>query len=97
MGIAGAYKSDKYAYPGPRSGVAVFVGPGNELNINGRPLPPVKGQFMSLARSELEACAEALRIALRILKQQLLPGKQQLQRLILKSDSETLMRGLTEW
>lgn len=96
MGIAGAYRSDKFVYPGPRGGYAVFVGPGNDLNIRGEAVPKINGQFMSLYRSELSAAIAALKIALYILENGMLPGGQ-LRNLIIKTDSETLTKGVTDW
>lgn len=51
---------------------------------------------MSFERGELSGAVAALRIVLRILEKAELPGAQ-LRSVIIKTDSETLARGVTDW
>lgn len=97
IAIAGEYKPDRYCYPGPRAAYAVFFGPGNNLNVNGAPLPELEGQSMSLERGELVAAIAALEAVLSILQRGgILPSSKRLRSVIIKTNSEVLVHGITE-
>lgn len=97
IATAGAYRPERYCYPGPRGAYAVFFGPGNHFNINGTPMPKIDGHRMSPDRSELAAGVAALRAVLSMLHRGgVLPSGQRLRGIIIKSHSEHLVYGATE-
>ncbi|ROW03043.1 hypothetical protein VMCG_05709 [Cytospora schulzeri] len=96
IATAGSFLHEKFCYPGPRASYAVFVGPGNELNDMGKSLITPPGAFQSRQRGEITGATAALRTVTRILEKDL-TGRGPMSRVIIKTDSEYLTKGATEW
>lgn len=98
IAISGAYKHQKFCYPGPRSGYAVFFGPGNRMNVNGEPVPNVKGQWMSFERGECKAAVVALSSVLQMLDNTggFLPSGRKLHTVTVKTASEDVAKTVTD-
>ncbi|ROV86810.1 hypothetical protein VSDG_10164 [Cytospora chrysosperma] len=103
IATAGSFLHEKYCYPGrdiaragPRASYSVFFGPGNDLNDMGKSLVVPPGCFQSRQRGELTGAIAALRTVDRILSLKI-TGCGPVRRVIIKTDSEYLAKGATEW
>ncbi|KAK7742284.1 hypothetical protein SLS53_004427 [Cytospora paraplurivora] len=96
IATAGSFLHERFCYPGPRASYSVFFGPGNTLNDVGKSLIAPPETFQSRQRGELSAAISALRTVSRIFEQGL-TGNGPLARVIIKTDSEYLAKGATEW
>lgn len=85
-----------FCYPGPRASYAVFVGPGHPLNDSSTPLMAPTGTFLSLQRGDLSGVVVALQTVVRILEKGMITYGP-LRNVIIKTDSEYVVRGSTEW
>ncbi|KUI53558.1 Ribonuclease H [Cytospora mali] len=96
IATAGSFMHEKFCYPGPRASYSVFFGPGNDLNDVGKSLITPPGAFQSRQRGDLSAAISALRTVVQILKKGL-TRRGPISRVIIKTDSEYLIKGVTEW
>lgn len=98
VATAGAYKHQRFCYPGPRAGYAVFFGPRNEMNVYGGSVPKVRGHWMSVDRGECTAAAAALDSVLQMLERNrgLLPSGRKLRSVIIKTASEYMAKTVTD-
>lgn len=77
-----------------RAAVGVFLGPGNKFNRSYL-LEDHYKQTTQVA--ELRACSQALAIAIRLKSKKFSINSKELVRVVIKSHSEYLVKGITEW
>jgi len=94
VAIHGACRGN--GYPGARSSYGVYYSEASSYNLSGL----IKGSVHTSQRAELAACVAALRLVREfavIAPTGVLEDLESLREVIIKADSEYLVRGMTEW
>ncbi|KAL1862660.1 hypothetical protein Daus18300_008458 [Diaporthe australafricana] len=84
-----------FCYPGPRASYAVFVGPRHPFNDSSTPLMAPPGTFLSLQRGDLSGVVVALQTVVCLLEKGMVTYGP-LRHVIIKTDSEYVVKGATE-